>query len=88
MKAQSTQSDRTRGPLGHSVSETAETFGCHPRTIRRAIAAGELEAAKILDKVIVLQTSIDAKIEEAKQHARRRRQLRGADDQAPQSGDE
>ncbi len=40
-----------------SIEETAHRTGVHPATIKRAIAAGELEALKVRKRVLIAEAA-------------------------------
>ena len=42
-----------------TVAETAQQLGCHPLTLRRAIARGELRAVRVGRKVLVPAVALD-----------------------------
>ncbi len=46
-----------------TVDEAAEILSCHPKTIRRLLAAGKLEGGKIGSSVRITSKSLDTYID-------------------------
>lgn len=57
------------GRRAYSVHEVAEQFGLSTKAVRRAIARGELRAAKIANRIRVPAEALDAWVEGAEVRA-------------------